>query len=531
MKVFFDRYFQRVSNIRTIGLVLPYLTMICFVLILAFVSFKRKVLGYGTETDFLGTFVPEAIRFLNGDPLQVSFHPPLYSIILASIYYIIGDWMKSGLTLSIIASFAVAISCYEFFRIKFGKISGIGAILALAVSPTFISYSTQATSDLFFMALFFGGLLFIALAGTKNMKFCWLMAGLLTGAAVITRTNGISLVGFLLFAFACKSKKKSSRVNPVMLFIIGILIPIVLWCCFAIYSGSPLLPKYSYRNLALTYFSDGGDRISADSMRRLPEGLTTTWQVLTKAPVHIAKTYIRDLVANIKGIFFKENLLMFPYILLLLPGLYVLIFRRFNKFNRVLAFNLLAMFLFLNFKASEDRFFLFLVPFMGAGIASLLTMLYLEAKENCQSAIILLLALFLLFLPALSIKQIKHTFYRSNQSYDAFKASRILKNDEGSRYATVIARKPHLSFYAKMNRVMFPDEDSLEDLKSAIREIVGYQRIDRKFYLFYGIKERQFRPKLAILSSPNSNVPWLRQIGWGEENGGWVLYEILSERF
>jgi hypothetical protein len=160
MKVFFDKYFQKENSFHKVSLFLPHLGIVLFILLLAIFSFKREVLNYGVESDFLGTFVPEAINFLNWDSLQVRFHPPFYSIVLASIYYIVGDWMKSGLILSTIACFAVLISCYEFFRIKFGKISAMGAVLALAVSPAFIEYSTQASSNLFFMALFFGGLVY-----------------------------------------------------------------------------------------------------------------------------------------------------------------------------------------------------------------------------------------------------------------------------------------------------------------------------------------------------------------------------------
>jgi hypothetical protein len=357
------------------------------------------------------------------------------------------------------------------------------------------------------------------------------MGGVLTGAAIVTRTNGIALIGFLLFAITCEGIKVS-KIKAVMLFIIGMMIPIVLWCSFAIYSESPIFPKYSYRNLALTYFSEGSDRISGDSMRGASEGLTSTWHVLTKDPIHIAKTYLRDLLSSTKTVFLKEGLLLFPLILLALPGLFFLIFREDRKFNRVLALNLLGMFLLLNFKAYQNRFFLYLVPFMGAGIASLLTVLYLEAKKKNQNAIILVFALFLVFSSALSIKHIKHSLdYQADLSFDSAKASNMLRNKNISEHATVIARKPHLSFYAELNWYMFPDEESMEDLKSALREIIGYQPDNSRVYLFYGFAEREFRPRLATLANSNSNVPWLCRIGYGEENGGWVLYEILPERF
>ncbi|MFC1880771.1 hypothetical protein ACFL2S_04630 [Thermodesulfobacteriota bacterium] len=87
-----------------------YFGALVLILLLAFMSFSRQTIHYGVETGFLGGFVPETQRFLSQDPHRVGAHPPFYSITLASVYWIIGDWFKSGLILSLLSSFIVIIS-------------------------------------------------------------------------------------------------------------------------------------------------------------------------------------------------------------------------------------------------------------------------------------------------------------------------------------------------------------------------------------------------------------------------------------
>jgi len=41
---------------------------------IGFLTFQRQYFNFGVETDYLGTFVPEAKRFLEGKPLLLKLH-------------------------------------------------------------------------------------------------------------------------------------------------------------------------------------------------------------------------------------------------------------------------------------------------------------------------------------------------------------------------------------------------------------------------------------------------------------------------
>ena len=55
----------------------------------------HRWLSFGSETDYLGLFMPEAKRLLAGQPLQIAFHPPLYPCLIALAWSVLGDWVAS----------------------------------------------------------------------------------------------------------------------------------------------------------------------------------------------------------------------------------------------------------------------------------------------------------------------------------------------------------------------------------------------------------------------------------------------------
>jgi hypothetical protein len=207
-----------------------------------------------------------------------------------------------------------------------------------------------------------------------------------------------------------------------------------------------------------------------------------------------------------------------------------LLLRNFNTFNRVLGLILAGTFLFLNLKAWDNRFFLYLVPFMGAGVASLLALGYakLQQKQIAGWFWLALLGSTIFSLQFLKDAVSKHF---SEQPFEAVAAAKMLQTGAASPQALVIARKPHLSFYANLNGGWFPEAETIGELRSVLADTMAKPPVDRKIYLFYGYAEKHYRPKLAALGSPDFDAPWLDRIGGGRENGGWVLYELRREGF
>jgi MFS family permease len=509
-----------------------YLCAVLFLALLAFLSFNRSTLNYTAETDFLAVYVPEAIRFLKGNPLTVEYHLPLYSITLALIYLMIRDWFASGLILSLISSFIVIVASYHFFKMKFGKIEGLGAILGLAFSWTFVSYSMQASSDMFFVALFFSALALIALADRDKRIYLWLIAGIAIGMAIITRTNGFTLILFWLFPFATVSPKNSKKKIASFL-VIGTFIPIFLWLLVAKIYGSPIYPQANHKTLAVTYYSKSGGRNNVDALMEAGEEFSNTWQVLAKNPKHVLRTYIKDFYFNTTQLFSRKSLIAFPAILFSLPGLILLFLFNSNKFKIILAVNLFAMFCLLNLHAWNSRFYMYMVPFLGAGVLILLSHIFTvcNKKGAIITAVVIFIAMGTYYARFVNARYY-YSFYRY-AAHDAMAASKVITSKTVASSKIIISRKPHLRFYSHLDDsqgCFFPLVKSISDLRLSTKEIVDHQPKNTTIYLFYGYIEREWRPQVSVLWSPEFNIPWLKRIGQGNESGGWVLYEILPDQ-
>jgi hypothetical protein len=71
------------------------LLVAAYVALLLGIGLRRSYIGYH-ETDYIQFFVPDAERFLAGEPPQGAFHPPLYPILIAATYALLGDWVATG---------------------------------------------------------------------------------------------------------------------------------------------------------------------------------------------------------------------------------------------------------------------------------------------------------------------------------------------------------------------------------------------------------------------------------------------------
>lgn len=502
--------------------VLALLVPASFAALLA-ISFQRTALNYGNETDFLGGFVPEAVRFLNGDPLAVEYHPPLYSLALALAYRLTGDWLRAGLLLSLAAAFATVSACFRAFGLLYGRAAALGAVGGLALSYPFLSYSLQATSDVFFLALSCGALLFLASAQVEGHPRGWFWGGLLVGLAAITRAHGAVMVGFLAPALRA-TRRRSEALG---LSIAGVALPLAAWAALAAWTGSPLLPQSNYENLALTYYGVG-DRTSGDGIEQATAGASSTWDVLARNPRRVARVFLRDMSVNVQNLFLPD-LMPFPLCLLAFPALCVLLAVHVERFGWAWPLTLGASFLVLNLKAWETRYYLMFVPFMGAGVGLSISYVASQAARAGRSrALAFALAVALVMAVLATGQGLRHEW--SDLSRDAQGAARVLAAYRPPAGSAVVARKPHVCFYSGLECEGFPDVRRLEDLQAAVGPMLSKRPAGAALFLFYGWVERELRPDLAGLLGAETEVSWLRRIGEGRERRmRWVLFEVVRE--
>ena len=476
-------------------------------------SLGRTALNYGTETDFLGSFVPDAARIAAGEPPALEYHPPLYPALLALVHALTGDWLRSGLVLSLLAAAACLPLAHRAFAPVHGEAAGLGALAALLVSGTFLSYAVQASGDVPFLALVLGVLAALASARTGSPRAAAL-AGALSGLAVLARTNGVAVVAFAAgLPFGPRGRRLTAA------YLGGLAAPLALWAALAGAWGAPLLPRGTSANLALTYLAEG-DRTSGDAMHEAAAGVDGASEVLLRHPRRVARVFARDLLTNLRNVF-REDLLFFPFAELSAAGLAVLLARCRERRDVGLLAGTGAMFLLLNLKAWEGRYHLYLVPVLGAGLGLLVAAAARVVRSQGRGWLVVAGVVAGALFAGLGGWRVARES-RGDLGFDAEAAARLLPP-----HAVVVARKPHLCYHARLSDCeVFPDVEDLGALRRSLRRLSAARPAGARVFLFYGFAERTLRPGLDALARRELRLPWLTQVAVGKENGKWVLYEL-----
>lgn len=483
-------------------------------LVLAF-GFTRRYLGYGVETDFIGGFIPDAERFLSGEPLLSRFHPPFYSILVGSVYSLVGDWLRAGLVISWISGVVSLLSAYFLFLRLCGRPAAWGAVLALIGSGAFLRYSLQASSDIFFLALFMSSCLLALEALRARSAPLWGACGVAIGLALLTRANGLTLLLLLLAPFADRATPIRARAVHGLSLLAGITVPVIALALYATATGSSVLPSEGHLNLAMTYFAEGEDRRSGDALAQVAGRFDDVIDVVLHDPARMTRTYVADLYTLLSEQLTK--LVEPPLYFMFLPGFFFLIGRHTRPIFWIVFLALVAQILLVNLKTFEARFYLFLVPWLGAGIGQMCwTVVHAGWSPQVRTAFASVLAAgFLAAVGVAVAKAYLYTHWNTRELAEAVPAARR----EVGKGATILARKPHLGFYTGAASLTLPNLDDLDGL----RDYLQSHPTPGPLYLFYGQWERARRPQYAELAEGTSPA-WLRAVARSRQPDGWVLF-------
>ena len=514
---------MHLTRVKKQGLIAPSLIIIGTMLIIILAS-NREYLTYGTETDFLGGFLPEAQRIIDGESLSLSFHPPFYSFILAIAYSAFTDWFLAGRIISVISGILVLGSSYLLFNRLGNQYMGVGAVLALTISPLFLTYSALATSDMFFLALYMVSFLFVFAASQKQSPtiFLWIVSGLLVGVTILTRTNGIVIALLITFALFQDNVFKT-RIKSFLLATGSLCFILFAWVLVATWTNSPIWPTDNSANLAMTYFSPTEDRVSGDTRRLMEEQFDGIIDVIAYDPLHILKVYILDLLRLGRRIFSRSEIMLVPLGIIGLLGIFTYAVENKQQWvknrQRFVMFLLLVTLLHLlltNFKGYEARFYLFLIPVFGAFAGGFYQ--FLLARISRITPVVLGVALIPLFVIAVnsSTREVSGHLMNHELSDAVPKALAVIEPP-----CTIFARKSHLAFYASCQAENLPNASDLEALK-----IVLTRESPQPTYLFYGGTERLMRPQLSQLRNAENSPSWLEPVATSDVPGWWVLYKI-----
>jgi 4-amino-4-deoxy-L-arabinose transferase-like glycosyltransferase len=457
---------------------------------------------------------------LAGEPLGSGFHPPGFPVVLALAQSLIGDWFVAGKTLAVVSAAVTLLCTFWLFHGLAGPWAAWGAIGGLASSATFLRFSIQATSDVYFLAIFTMSGLAVLLAADRRSLPLWFLAGLLVGIGFMTRTNG--LTQFLLLAVPLfVSAPAVHRLKAVAAAAVGLLLVLGLSLVFAAVTGSNLMPSNTYLNLAMTYFTQ--EKIMGEGMIEAGLRFSSLKEVLLYDPFTIIKTYARDLfeLLTSKAVGLSGPLLA----LLFLPGLIFMVADRFR--GLVLPFLLVAIaqILLVNFKAFEPRYYMFMAPWLGASTGYLAWRFWQEdwSRFVKGAAVGLVLASFVFS----TAREVTHTARFASEANpelaDALGPLRELVRADD----VVMSRKPHVGFLTGATNAVLPMLSTETELREALAAAAN--RGKGQVFLFYGRIERRFRPDIEPLLSQNQRPDWLVEVATGTVWGThWSLYEYRS---
>jgi 4-amino-4-deoxy-L-arabinose transferase-like glycosyltransferase len=140
---------------------------------------------------------PESAIAQHGGP--TAFRPPGYPVQLAAVYEVLGRGDAPRVVGALIGTLAVALLglCALWLL---GRREALAAMAIAAVFPPLIMVSVAQLSEGLFITLMLGALA-CALGARRDPRIAWVIAaGVLAGAAALTRTNGLVLLVPLLLA-------------------------------------------------------------------------------------------------------------------------------------------------------------------------------------------------------------------------------------------------------------------------------------------------------------------------------------------
>lgn len=493
--------------------------------ILWIIGEPRHYLNYLTETDFISTYLPEALRFINKEPLLLTWQPPGYPIAVSLFYIWLNDWLHAGLMLTIISSVLTMIASFYLFRPIIGRTAAWISVATTLSSGLFILFSCMATTDIFFLALFYASLLACLFSISREKTYWWFIAGAISGLAILVRVNAITLALVLIAPLYKRISQKHLAISLSFVFA-GFFTILLFWISFANYTHSNIWPSEGTTlNLASTYFSPRNLNPTV-AVYELKGKFQSPLDVIAQDPVRIFRQYVHALLLLAKKAFLTNEIVTTPANFLALLGLF-LIFNKPKQYKElllVIIFVVLQLML-VNIKTYESRYYLFLTPLIGAiaGVA-------IQAMQSKQISPIIanvfrvvILATFITsfyFSAEGAISKLRREEREVAAVVEVINQSKITNQ-------TIFSVKPHVAYYTSNNHMPI-ELISVGDLRNAMASKAPFHDV----FLLFGSDERggSIENGFSLLGNKASAPDWLTVVKDGKEGGGWILYRFNGGR-
>jgi 4-amino-4-deoxy-L-arabinose transferase-like glycosyltransferase len=463
--------------------------------------FLHPVGDYFVETDFYGGYAPgvHALWAHGLDPSRYGVVGPVYELVLALLGLSGLDLFRLAQALSLVATLATLALWSQWFAGRFGRGAGWIAALLIASNPTVFRYSYTASTDALFVAL--ASAAFVCLFPRTPRRGALAAAGALAGLATLTRYTGIVLVPLGVLATVWPwgmSPWRGRRVRSTAVFLLAVLAVLGPWWVVVTMKGAPPTLRF-YHNLAYEVYARARGLTWDEYQVHLEEEFPTLGAVLAKDPAAVVTRLALNSGEHLAQS--ARELWLWPLSALAAAGFGLWLARRLGGAGPPLGFGL-SVYLALVPAFYSSRYHLPLVPVAGGLAAAALAApralpdLLRRARFGVMTGAVL--ALVLAGATAYAVRStVRETRYLATQEPLELPAiGAALRRDwKGAGRPRLLARKPHLSYYAGAEPVAFVALDSLESLVRYVHE----QRVD---YVFISWPEAQLRPAFAFLLMP-----------------------------
>lgn len=481
------------------------------------VLFFRPIGDFGVETDFYGELTTAARQWMSGHGgLGTGFRGPLYPILLGLLTLPFRDAFLAGKLLSVAGATLGLWLTGDLVRRRFGRVAGAVAALVLAANTTFTDHAYRACTDLCYFALFAGTLWWL-LRDDDDSDRRWIWAGVLGGAAWLTRYNGLALLPAGLLAAALGGHAPRRAARHALLFALAMTLVAAPWALYVwSQTGDPLWSN-NHQNVALEVLggrfalAQAGTFMAATDFRSVGE-VYATW------PARFRQVMFGNLLGHA-----REDLLQLatlPWGIAALLG-WALGFRRWLN-RRGLLFLAMGLSTYLSLVPIyyNPRYMITLLVWWGAGVGLLAETLVAmggrpsgaRAAEAARGAAqgargptigvpasgaVKLVAVAALVLTAMHVR---HTQLRDMTSGMPIELLRVAGKARGTGFhfdetTPIAARRPHVGFYLGAPTVPVPP-GTVDDLRRA-----GIH------YLLVSGSEVAAMPALESLRAPRPGKP------------------------
>jgi Flp pilus assembly protein TadD len=377
-------------------------------------------------------------------------------------------------------------------------------MIGVVLNAAFLEAGIECGTDLPALALALGATLLLVAPGGMRSRFA---AGVLAGCAVATRSSHVFLLPAALIVLALRP----GRARALAAYAAGALVPLGAWMAFsAALHGDPLHNR-NFMNVAYEVYGRGAGweeftnqtsdqfRSMADVVRYDPA------RFFGRIGANVVTRWTRDL----------RELLPLGIGVFVVPGLIAAWLARRRAANagavngarsadggRALLLHWALCYLVLAPVFYAPRFSLYLIPFYLTAVA--LFFLRWPLPERWRTARNAALAALFVAAAVPTTTHVRHVL--ASAPHETREAGALLHAiaRPGDR---VMARKPHVAYFAGMDFVALPAVFDLADLAATARASGAR-------YLFFGALERSMRPQFALLADSGVALPGFEPIAY-----------------